>query len=307
MTTLKRREFLKISAAVAAQGMLTSAAAAQSVPGKKMRLGVIAGVGEASTADAAIAHVRDLGIPTCQISVNNYAFTPELAASVRAALAKYDVEPTALIVLGPGGLDWNFYQGPMTNGLVPRGSRRARVKRLKAGSDFCAQAGIPAIHTHCGFIPENPNDELYQETVEAIREVAGYARNNGQVFLCEMGQETPVTLLRAIQDVGLDNVGVNLDTANLLLYGKGNPVDALDVIGKYVRGVHAKDGFYPTDPVELGREVPIGEGKVDFPRFIAGLKKINYTGPLTIEREISGPKQIEDIKKAAQYLSGLIG
>lgn len=301
MTTLKRREFLKISAAVAAQGMLASSFAGSGP--EKMRLGVIASVKE--NPDAAIAHVRDLGVPTCQIGVQNY--TPELAAGIRSATAQYGIEPTALIVLGPGGLDWNFYQGPLTNGLVPRGTRRLRIKRLKAGSDFAVQAGIPAIHTHCGYIPENPNDELYVETVDAIREVASYAKSNGQIFLCEMGQETPVTLLRAIQDAGMDNIGVNLDTANLILYGKANPVDALDVIGKYVRGVHAKDGFYPTDPVELGREVPIGEGKVDFPRFIAGLKKLNYTGPITIEREINGPKQIEDIKKSIKYLSGLIG
>jgi len=79
------------------------------------------------------------------------------------------------------------------------------------------------------------------------------------------------------------------------------------VFGKYVRGLHAKDGLFPTDPKELGKEVPIGQGKVDFPSIIRRLKELNYTGAITIEREISGPQQIADIKKAKTYLESLIG
>jgi L-ribulose-5-phosphate 3-epimerase len=122
----------------------------------------------------------------------------------------------------------------------------------------------------------------------------------------ETGQETPVTLLRAIQDTGLDNVGVNLDTANLILYGKGDPVAALDVVGQYVRGLHAKDGLYPTGPKELGQEVAIGQGKVDFPEVVRKLHKLQYTGPITIEREISGARQQEDIRASVSYLQRLI-
>jgi sugar phosphate isomerase/epimerase len=102
-------------------------------------------------------------------------------------------------------------------------------------------------------------------------------------------------------------MGVNFDVANLILYGKGNPVDSIDVFGPYIEGVHAKDGLYPTDPKQLGREVPIGEGKVNFPALIAGLKRIGYANPLTIEREISGDKQRQDILAAKAYLEKLIG
>jgi len=100
---------------------------------------------------------------------------------------------------------------------------------------------------------------------------------------------------------------VNLDPANLLMYGKANPVDALDLLGPFVLGVHAKDGLYPTEPDKLGREVAIGQGKVDFPRFIAKLKAVGYKGPITIEREISGPKQTEDILASKKFLEGLVG
>jgi L-ribulose-5-phosphate 3-epimerase len=133
-----------------------------------------------------------------------------------------------------------------------------------------------------------------------------YCDGNGQAFWFETGQETPITLLRAIQDVGMDNLGINLDPANLLAYGKGNPVDALDILGPYVKGVHAKDGEYPTDPRELGAEKPLGEGRVDFPTLIAKLKALGYTGALTIEREITGPQQIADIKAGKVYLESIL-
>src|SRR5207245_105628 len=94
---------------------------------------------------------------------------------------------------------------------------------MKQGSDFAKACGIPAVQSHAGFIPENPNEPVYQETVAAMREVVEYCRRNGQQFRYETGQETPITLVRAMQDVGLDNQGVNFDLANLILYGKANP------------------------------------------------------------------------------------
>ncbi len=270
----------------------------------KPRLGVVTGVSDRVTPDQAIAKVKAFGLPTCQVSVG--MAPPSLAAPLKAALAKYNIEATAAMTLGPGKMVWDFYQGPLTIGLVPPQTRAARLDALKRASDLAKVCNIPAVHTHCGFIPENPNDPLYLETVKAIQNIASYCRANGQSFLMETGQESPVTLLRAITDAGLDNIGVNLDTANLILYGKGDPVAALDVIGKYVRGIHAKDGFYPTDPKNLGREVPIGQGRVRFPEFIAGLHTLHYTGPITIEREISGPRQQADIRASATYLQHLI-
>jgi sugar phosphate isomerase/epimerase len=254
--------------------------------------------------ESAIAKVHELGFPVCEVYTNNLEL--ELADRLRHALDHYGVEASAVSSLGPGPKVWDFYQGPLTIGLVPREWRRERIEHFKRASDYAKRAGIPAFDTHCGFIPENPNDPLYKETVEALREVVGYCRSHGQLFLYHAGQETPVTLLRAIQDVGLDNQGVCLDTANPILYDTGHPVDALDVYGQYLRAVNPKDGLYPTNPKDLGKEVPIGQGKVGFPRLIQRLKELNYNGPLNIEREISGPQQIEDIKKAKAYLERLI-
>jgi sugar phosphate isomerase/epimerase len=300
MTPYSRRRFLQVSAAAAASPLLAGGPRGESEKG--MRLGVIVHIGK--DPESALAKVHELGLPTCQAGISDYE--PAMVTRLRGALDRYGIEATALNTAGPGPAVWNFDQGPLTIGLVPRKYRRARIDHLKRASDFAQQCGIPALHTHCGFIPENPNDPVYRETVQAIREVVSHCKRNGQMFLYETGQETPITLLRTMQDVGLDNQGVNLDPANLILYGKANPVDALDVFGTLVRGIHAKDGLYPTDPHRLGEEVPIGQGKVDFPRLIRRLKELNYRGPITIEREIEGPQQTEDIRKAIVYLRALI-
>ncbi len=304
MPTPDRRLFLK--------GALASAAISAVMPSRskaagtrtKPHLGVVTGVAGAITPDQAIAKVKAFGLDCCQVAVG--AAPPTLAEPLKAALAKYQIEATAAMTLGSGKMVWDFYQGPLTIGLVPPQTRAARMDALKRASDLAKMCGIKAVHTHCGFIPENPNEPLYAETVKAIQEVAGYCKANGQTFLMETGQESPVTLLRAITDAGLDNIGVNLDTANLILYDKGDPVAALDVIGKYVRGLHAKDGLYPTDPRNLGEEVAIGKGKVDFPEVLRKLHKLHYTGPITIEREISGARQEDDIRASITYLQRLI-
>jgi L-ribulose-5-phosphate 3-epimerase len=189
---------------------------------------------------------------------------------------------------------------------VPRSTRAARVAALTGVSDFAKRLGVLQVQTHCGFIPENPADPLYEETVDAIRQVAMHCHTNGQDFLMETGQETPTTMSRALRDVGQPNLGVGLDTANLILYGKANPVDAVDILGTHVKSIHAKDGRWPTNPNELGEEVLIGSGLVDFKQVFTKLKRAGYTGAVTIERETSGPQQIEDVRKEKLYLERVL-
>jgi len=139
-----------------------------------------------------------------------------------------------------------------------------------------------------------------------VKVIAQELKQNDQNLLFETGQETPVVLLRLFEEINTGNLFINLDPANLIQYGKANPIDALDVFGSYVRGVHAKDGFYPTNGRELGREVKVGEGKVNFPVFLRELKAHGYDGSLTIEREISGEQQLIDIRETQTYLQKLI-
>jgi len=251
--------------------------------------------------------VKEHGFPTCQVS----SPPPEwlnrgYAAKVRAAVQETGVRITSVFI-GFKNQTWNRVDGPKTIGFVPPHLRAVRAVHACRVSDFVREAGLDAVTSHVGFIPEDPSSPEYAPLVEFLRAFAGYCRDNGQWFIFETGQETPATLRRAIEDIGLANLGINLDPANLLLYGKAKPLDAVDVIGKYIRNTHCKDGKWPTDDVNLGKEMPLGQGDVNFPALIPKLYAAGFRGPLTIEREISGPKQVEDILKAKAMLEEIRG
>ncbi len=306
---MDRRDFLGLaSAAVLAGGIdpVAAFAATSAAPLKPMELGLL--IVPFGAPEEHIRRVRDLGFSNCFLSLDGYidGFTPDVVSQFRDLLGKYSLTATTVEVVGPGKRVWDFMQGPSTIGLVPPQTRGARIDALRQASDFAKQLGIPQVQTHCGFIPENPTDALYEPTVDAVRQVAQHCQGNGQYFLMETGQETPTTISRMLRDVAMPNLAVGLDTANLILYGKANPVDAVDILGPHVRSVHAKDGRWPTDPDKLGEEVLIGKGLVNFREVFAKLHQLGYSGTITIERETSGPQQIEDVKQEKLHLERVL-
>ena len=174
------------------------------------------------------------------------------------------------------------------------------------GARFAAKLGVKRIATHAGVLPENMNDAKYFDVVATLRYIATDCAELGICFLFETGQETPTTLLRVIEEIGLDNVGINMDTANLILSGKANSADAITVFGKYVMDTHIEDGMYPTCGKRLGKEVKVGEGFANIPEVIKRLRAVNYCGNYVIEREISGAQQTSDIKDTVEYLRKLL-
>ena len=272
-----------------------------------MKIGVCVYLSEKDELSKKFEDLRAQGFDNCQLlSWDPAAWTLENADAVNALTKQYGVTISAFWCGWEGPAVWNFYEGPQTLGLVPPAYRDMRVKNLCDGADFAKLLGVQDVVTHMGFIPENPNDPAFLPFCDAVRVVAEHCKQNGQYLLFETGQETPVTMLRCFEQVGTDNLGVNLDTANLILYGKANPVDALDVFGKYVRNLHAKDGLYPTNGHDLGTEMPVGRGKVDFPSLFQKLHALGYDGVVTIEREISGEQQTKDIMEAKAYLQAVI-
>lgn len=253
--------------------------------------------------DQIISWVDELGFKVCQVS--NYdgsLYTDETLAMLKEQCREHGVTIDGLWTGWPGYLAWNFIEGPETIGLVPPKLRDERAGIIKRGADFAAELGVKKIITHLGFIPEDMKDEKYIDLIPVLRDIADHCHKNSQDFLFETGQETPVTLLRTLEDIGRNNVGVNLDPANLLLYGKANPVDALDILGEHVKGVHIKDGEYPTDGRNLGQEKPVGQGRVDFPVLLQKLKDLNYPGPLCIECELEGEMRLREMANAKALL-----
>jgi L-ribulose-5-phosphate 3-epimerase len=304
---MDRRTFLGAASAVLiADAIAPATSFAAPAALKPMDVGLL--VSPFGAPEATFRRVHDIGFNNCFLSLDGYinGFTTDVANQFGELLAKYSLVATAVEVVGPQPLVWNFMRGPSTIGLVPPSTRAARIDALRQASDFAKILNISQVQTHCGFIPEDPADPLYPGTVEAIRTVARHCHSNGQYFLMETGQETPTTMSRMIRDVDLPNLAVGLDTANLILYGKANPVDAVDIVGTHVRSIHAKDGRWPTDPSELGEEVLIGKGLVDFKQVFTKLHRLGYTGAITIERETSGPQQIEDVCQEKIYLEKIL-
>ena len=280
-----------------------------------MKVGVCVMYNSISEMEEKFQALRAEGFDNCQIVAWRPAeWTDENAAIINDLLKKYDIEISAFWCgWGDGDINvWNFYEGPTTLGLLPPEYRAGRIKDLCNGADFAKKLGVKNVATHMGFIPENPNDPEFLPFCDAVRVVAEHLQKNGQNLLFETGQETPVAMMRCFEVVGTDNLGVNLDTANLILYGKANPVDALDVFGHKVMNLHAKDGKYPVNGHDLGEEVSIGMGKVDFHGVISKLHELGYDGYVTIEREVSNGKEMEDeertkdIRFAKQYLENII-
>ena len=247
--------------------------------------------------------VAEHGVHVTQMSNWNMELcTAEFGKKIKKMAKDSKVRLNSLWAGYSGNCVWNFTEGPTTLGIVPPELREQRVKDLLKGAELAAWCEVPAIATHCGFIPEVPTDPLYPGVLDAIGRVATRCAELGLGFWFETGQESPVTLLRVIEDLNMDNLGINFDTGNMILYGKANPLDAVAVFGKYVRNLHVKDGLPPTCGRELGKEVAVGKGLSNYPKLLPALYAAGYRGDLIIEREISGAQQIKDIRKTIVYL-----
>lgn len=275
--------------------------------GYNNRIGVIYGIERLlEEREGGVDILVDLGIECMQL-MGWYSdkFTQETADEVKKLLdGKIEISSFWCGWCKPRV--WNPIDGPGTLGLVPEAYRAVRLQELKKGADFARMLGVHDMATHMGFIPEQPCYEGYRDLVNATRDLAEYCQSREVYFNFETGQETPVTLMRFILDVGTDNLGVNLDPANLILYGRANPIDALGIYGDKIRGVHIKDGDYTTDPHRNGKERVVGEGSVNFPVFLPKLLKGGYKGDLYIEREIKGEQQILDIQRTVAYIKKLM-
>ncbi len=273
----------------------------------KWPIGVFASVDAGLGVQLEVA--RELGVPTIQLHAPHAGSrTPEKAQAFLAKLKEYGLTLTVVF----GGFDGESYADiptvVRTVGLVPPETRAARVKEMKEISDFAKLLGCQAVGLHIGFVPHDTSAPTFKEIVAVTQDLCDYVKKNGQAVHLETGQETADGLLAFIQAVGRDNLFINFDPANMILYGSGEPIAALRKVGKYVRSVHCKDGTWAKRPgQEWGCEMPLGQGDVGMYNYLKTLQEIGYEGPLTIEREIpqEPERQKAEIGHAVRLLTEL--
>ncbi len=274
---------------------------------EKWPIGVFASIDAGLGVRLEVAH--ELGVPTVHLHAPHRATrTPGNAEKFIARLDQLGIKISVVF----GGFEGESYADiptvVRTVGLVPPDTRAARTQEMKEISDFARLLGCDVVALHLGFIPHDASDPLYRDVLAVTRNVCDHAQANGQNLHLETGQETADGLLRFIGDVQRDNLFVNFDPANMILYGTGEPIAALQQIGSRVRSVHCKDGKWAAHPgQEWGQEVPLGEGDVGMENYLRTLDAIGYTGPLTIEREIpqEPERQKAEIGRAIRLLNEL--
>ncbi|MFN9984663.1 MAG: sugar phosphate isomerase/epimerase family protein [Pirellula sp.] len=249
---------------------------------------------------------RELGVPSIQLHTPHAAGrTPAAAEAFLKKLDQYGIELTCVF----GGFEGESYADiptvEKTIGLVPAETRAARLKEMKEIADFARLLGCDVVGLHLGVVPHDIKSKEYLDVVEVIRQLCDHAAKTEQAIHLETGQETADALLQFISDTQRPNLFINFDPANMILYGMGEPIEALRKVGKYVRSVHCKDATWSDQPGKTwGAEVPLGKGQVDIAVYLKTLKDIGYTGPLTIEREI--PQEPERQKAEIQHAVDLL-
>lgn len=254
--------------------------------------------------------IKALGVSCGQLGIAGDVNLTGAAEKWKKQLAENDF---ALVTVFCAYNGENYADAPTvqrTVGFIPPATREEREARTLEVSDFAAAIGVKSIACHIGFVPEDTSHPDFIAVRDMVRRICDHAKKNGQTFALETGQEPAHTLLHFFKEVDRDNLGINFDPANMILYGTGDPIEALGILAPHVVSVHAKDGDWPPkdDPNALGTEKPLGQGSVGMPAFIAKLREIGYKGTINIEREVEDLQQrYADMASAVVLLEELRG
>jgi sugar phosphate isomerase/epimerase len=189
----------------------------------------------------------------------------------------------------------------LTGGIMPDATWKQNFENIKATVALASDLGMKLVTFHAGFFRHGPADPDFQKMVSRLKVIAEtFASANIEVAL-ETGQETATELAELLVVLNQPNVGVNFDPANMLLYGKDNPVEALSLLRPWIRQVHIKDAKRTKHPGTWGEEVVVGQGEVDWSAFFVSLNQMNFGGHLVIERE-AGSERVADICAAQEVI-----
>ena len=272
-----------------------------------MKFGTLVRLQSILDSEKAFQTLQEMGLNSCQLVYKPQTYCVDEAMVIKENAEKYGVEISAFFA---GYKDdytkWELKYDFRNAGLNSVAFGAERLRYVTSAFPFIKALGVQDVIVHAGFIPNDPFANEYVQMLCMLHLLTGKAKEYGLNVLLETGGESPVTLLRLIKELGANNLFVNLDTGNLIMYGYGNPCEAVMTLGKYVRNVHAKDGLPPIDPYKVGEETALGNGVVDFKRVFTLLKKCGYDRFITIEREIIGDEQKRDIQQGLNYLKEII-
>ena len=271
-----------------------------------MRVGLVVDIDK--NYESQILRAKELGFTTGQLVVWDMSFyTDENLEGLKKVLEREKFDVSAMWCGWTGPVNWGYPDMYQTLGLVPDWLRQRRLEDLERGADFAYKLGIDTVVTHVGYTPDDPFDPRRRAMVFGLKILCAKLQARGQKFAFETGEEIPLTLNILINEIGLDNVGVNFDPANILTSGRGNPSDAMEMLIPRVFGMHAKDGIPAKFGEVKGKQVLIGTGRVDFENLISQLKEGGYEGDIIIEHEMSGTEdRAKEIIEAKKYLEEII-
>ncbi|MCY2939657.1 MAG: sugar phosphate isomerase/epimerase [Planctomycetota bacterium] len=251
--------------------------------------------------------IEHLGISSVQIACGDphHASWIEGDAMPQAALAA-SLEMTGAM-LGFPGEDYNTPASiEATGGFGDPSTRPERFARLAWALGITCQLGLTDLMMHGGFIP-GPGASGRRSMLDTLAKAADMARERGIILALETGQESAQLLRQTLDDLRCPNLKVNFDPANMLLYNMGDPIEAVEILAGDIHSVHLKDAFPPRVQGEWGEEVPLGEGRVNIPLFIKTLKKIDFEGPLCIEREVGDQgSRVRDIARGFRLVNACL-
>ena len=194
----------------------------------------------------------------------------------------------------------------LTGGIVSDVTWAENLRNIHATATIAADLRLKLVTFHAGFVPHDSADSGYAKMLKRLTEVAEIFAAIKMTVALETGQETAADLAALLGALKRPNVGVNFDPANMLLYGKGDPIQAVRLLEPWIRQVHIKDATQTNVPGTWGAEVPVGTGEVNWPAFFAALKEMNYRGDLVIERE-AGTQRVADIRTAREVVLKSVG
>lgn len=246
-------------------------------------------------------HLRSTGVSRIQLALDPISDAPEVWSEIGELCRSHDVAVVSGM-FGTVGEDYTTLETiRQTGGVVPDATWEQSLARIRAAADAAQALELNLVSFHAGFLPEDENDPDYRKIAARIREIAEiFATRNIGVAL-ETGQETAHALRGFLENLGCNNLGVNFDPANMVLYGSGDPIKALTILDPWLEQIHIKDAKATTQPGTWGEEVVVGTGDVNWQEFFTTLKTLGYSGYYCIERE-AGTQRVMDIRTARQLV-----